>query len=406
MNWAKVLLSPNNSLNIFCAVIFIFYMVVPFTVWALLDASHYFVVLSGLTCLALISIWIGSKIPAFDYRFHSGSKWLRVNGRYLIFFTWFVFLIFMMYVFLTSPTIPLVSALQGADASTLSEERGAFLKGRDGAEAALGYVSALFVNTLVPYSIVSSFLLMLRIRFLLVFLFAFYCISFMQKALFLNVLLPLVVLFSINGCMTRKKIVYIFLFIITLLTVLVCISFENNEYGIFLPIEYYSAKYVPSGAIDYLIWRIFSVPIFTASDTLLVHNDLFSSSYMLGATSSFFSLFFGLERINIERYVFEYQFGSWNDIANSNAVFFLDGYLNFGLVGVVIYGLIVGQIFRLLRYSKDFSFKCLWPILVIGLFSGSLIGTLLSNGWFLLLLSVLMVNVKENSKKYSIFPCC
>ncbi len=154
--------------------------------------------------------------------------------------------------------------------------------------------------------------------------------------------------------------------------------------------EFLSAQYVPVGTLDFLAWRIFAVPIFTASDTLKVHDIWFYGNQMWGATSGFLSKIVGVENVNIERHVFEYQFGGWNESANANAVYFLDGYINFGLFGVIIYGLIVGQFFRVFAKTRDIALSSLWIIFANAVFSGSLIGVLLSNGWILILIYALM----------------
>ena len=123
---------------------------------------------------------------------------------------------------------------------------------------------------------------------------------------------------------------------------------------------------------------------------------------LLGATSSLLSAVFGLERINLERFVFEHQFGGWNDTANANAVYIVDAYANFGYVGVVIFGLFIGQIFRWFRLSSDGAFKSLWVIFAFTLFNASLIGMLFSNGFLYMIFHTLFVSVpsvrKSNEK--------
>ncbi|UUZ47355.1 hypothetical protein LP420_28965 [Massilia sp. B-10] len=104
------------------------------------------------------------------------------------------------------------------------------------------------------------------------------------------------------------------------------------------------------------------MPIFTAVDTLTVHATQFGGAPLLGATSGLLAALTGQERINLERYVFEYQFGGWNDFANSNVVFVLDVFVNFGWVGVFVIGAMVGLSLRMFKLSPDPAFQALAPL--------------------------------------------
>ena len=159
-----------------------------------------------------------------------------------------------------------------------------------------------------------------------------------------------------------------------------------------------SAVYQPISPLDYFVWRAFAVPIYTAADTLIVHEQKYKGELLMGSTSSFLSSVFGLQRVNLERYVFEYQFGGWNETANSNAVFIVDAYANFGLLGVIFFSLFVGQLFRWFRISPDIGFKSLWPLFAFILFNASLIGTLFSNGFLYMVLHALFFKCRSNYK--------
>ena len=161
---------------------------------------------------------------------------------------------------------------------------------------------------------------------------------------------------------------------------------------------FFSATYIPPDTISYLIWRSVGVPVFTATDTLLVHRELFSGQPLMGATSSLISALFGIERINLERFVFEHQFGSWNEIANANAVFITDAFVNFGWIGVILFSMIVGQVFRWFRLSKDIAFRAQWINFAFMIFSASLIGTLLSNWWIFMFFNAFLLRVGSNAK--------
>jgi hypothetical protein len=342
-----------------------------------------------------------------DLQFKPTSFRFKININWFHFIVWTFFLIFVAVTFVTAPSIPIISSLQGASAGELSQERGDFLKGRVGVEIILLYMSTIFTNTLVPYSIILMYLKKYKYRHLFASLFFIFCISFLVKALFLNLILPLLVYFAISNKLNKKIIFVGGLGSILLLIFSTLLSLgEGHDSGGADPIsfvEYMSTDYIPASSLDYFAWRAFAVPVYTASDTLLVHEQQFRDQPLLGATSSFLSALFGLERINLERYVFEHQFGSWNEIANANAVFIVDAYANFGYFGVIIFGLIVGQIFRWFRFSTDVGFQSLWSLFAFALFNASLIGMLLSNGFLYMLFHCLFLSFNSNtSSSYKI----
>lgn len=380
------------------------YMWMPFFVNYVFLSSDYFLKLSFMTFFSVVSMFVGYYLPLFDFRFRASATRLVLSANTVHAFVWVVFLSFLFVTLYTAPAIPLVSAIFGASSEELNAQRGAFLKGREGAEMALIYISTIFVSAFLPYSLARMFLDGYRLRYLFLLIFFAYSLSFLQKALFLNALLPLLYVAS-----QRKKISLpvallffsggvLILYLVTLLAMGEGASSQAvGTGGGMLSAEFYSSKYLPASAIDHLIWRVVSVPMFTASDTLLVLEQQFNNEPLYGATSGFFSSVFSLDRVFLEKLVFEYEWG-WNETANSNAVFFTEGYANFGWFGVWLYSFFVGQTFRWFRKSEDQAFKSLWLIFFLGLFTGGLIGTLLSNGYVLMFAACLFLKVKTPEK--------
>lgn len=394
------LLDSSNGLALFCLAIGIVYCLVPLISYLALPVGEAFAQLAAISLCAVSAMLLGGKIRLLDYRFRQQAPRLFISSRTFVTITWGLFALFIIVTFSTAPSIPFVSALQGASATELSQERGDFLKGREGAGIALLYISTFLTNTLVPYSIVLLYAGGSKWRHIAALAFFLFCLSFMQKALFLNLVLPMVAYLAMSRQLSNKMFVGFSIGSIVLLIAVTFLSLGGND-GVetgFEPSNYLSAQYSPSGALDYFFWRTIAVPVFTATDTLFVYADTFLSSPLLGATSGVVSLIFGIERINIERFVFEYQFGSWNEIANSNSVFVVDAYVNFGWLGVIIFGLFVGQLFRWFRLSHDIAFRSLWLSFSFLLFTGSLIGTLLSNGFLLFFLLGLMVKVPVRAR--------
>jgi hypothetical protein len=342
-----------------------------------------------------MSMWLGASLPIADGRFATRRTWLVIDPYFIIGVSLAVFVLFIAVTFATAPSIPFLSALKGADPNTLSQERGDFLKGRQGWQVALLYIGTFLVNTIVPYSIVLAYAIRARARHLLALFFFAFCISFLQKALFLNMVLPLLAYFAMSGKLKARQ-----LWLAGGISVVLLVAFtylsgmgeagQGSDGGAALA-EVLSAQYLPATPFGYFLWRAFAVPLFSATDTLIVHAQYFDGRPLLGATSSFVSSLLGIERINLERFVFEYQFGAWNDVANSNTMYLLDGYVNFGWVGVVVFGALVGQVLRWFRLTPDRGMRSLWMLFCFVLFSSPLLGMLLSNGWLYMLVHALVV---------------
>jgi len=398
------LFSPRFGFYLFVVAVGTTYGIMPAVLYFFAGATDYFLKLSVLTLVAVMALFVGYKLPILDGQFAPGAPRLIVPSGLFNFCVWTFFFVFAFYTFYTAPSIPLVSAIQGAGADELSQQRGDFFKGRSGFESMLLYLSTIFTTVLIPYSLVTMFLKKSFLRFFFLIVSFFFCISFLQKSLFLNIFLPVMVCFALSGRLSFKALTFCFASAVAILVAAVFLSLGGGGAGEFnasgAPLaQYFSSTYLPSGAGDYFIWRAFAVPLFTATDTLLVQAEIFKNEYLLGATSLLISLLTGSERINIERYVFQHQFGSWNEIANANAVFITDAYVNFGWVGVIAFSLLIGQVFRWFRLSQDVALKSLWPIFAFTLYSASLIGMLISNGFLYMLFHALLVRISLRTDK-------
>ena len=374
------------------------YAVLPFTIYFFFIDEPYFLELARLTLLAVGMISIGYFLPVFDSRFTSSAKRLRVDAFNFHILIWFFFLIFVIVTVATAESVPLISALRGVPAEILSQQRGEFLKARIGPGAALAYLSTLFVSALLPYSMVNLFIDRQRFRYFLLFIFLFYSAIFLQKALFINVLVPLVYLVAVRGQRSTAKMLFMGIAGAVLLYVLTKLAFVNysGASAVTAPGDFWKASYMPSNPIDHLFWRIIAVPIFTAADALRVFAEEFGGKWLWGATSSFLAVLSSLEHIPFEKMVYEYQWG-WNDTANANATYITEAYVNFGWVGVILFSLFVGQTLRWFRRSQDYAFKSLWPIYCFAIFTSGLIGTMFSNGYTLIFLLSLFARLSRQT---------
>lgn len=392
----RTLTDPRWSAALFAAALMAMYCLLPLAVDTVMPSPQ-FVELATLTVVACASLIAGFMLPLFDQRFRPGAPRLALDARAFHVVVWGAFIVFLVVTFATAPAIPIISALQGADANELSNQRGDFLKMRSGAEVILLYLSTLFVSALLPYSLVGLFIERSRWRYPLTLLFLAFSISFVQKALFVNVVLPLFYFAVRRMRIGTAKTVLIVGASVLLLYAVSLLALGNDRYeNTAIGGEFFTAAYVAKDTVDFLIWRSVAVPMFAASDTLVVFREQFNSEPLLGATSTLIAGIFEMERIPFEKLVFEYQWG-WNDRGNSNAVFITDAYVNFGWLGVVFMSMFVGQSLRWFHKSRDEAFKSLWLIYCFALFSGSLIGMMLSNGYALMFFMALFVTLKNRS---------
>ena len=395
------LTDTRRSAGLLIAALFAVYFALPLLVDTFLLENPYFVQLAQMTLVACLAIAAGNALPLFDARFNKAAPRLAVSAQAFHAVVWGTFVVFLVITFATADAVPLISAIKGAAASDLSQQRGDFLKARVGLEAVLIYVSTLFVGALLPYSLALLFIKKSRIRYFLLLLFLAYSLSFLQKALFINVVFPLMYLAARDRQANTTRILAIVVGSGLLLYLVTLLAFGSPDDvstdpggGVVTGGEFFGASYLPTNAFEHLVWRSTAVPMFSASDTLLVFNDQFGGRPLWGATSSFFAGAFGMERVPMERLVSEYEWG-WNDIANSNAVYVTEAFVNFGWVGVILFSLFVGQSLRWFRRSRDEAFKSLWIIYCLAVFTSGLIGTLLSNGYVLIFGISLLVKLKE-----------
>ncbi len=135
------------------------------------------------------------------------------------------------------------------------------------------------------------------------------------------------------------------------------------------------------GVLGFLAFRLFEIPAKTAVDALVFWQDEWGGQHLPGATNLVFSNLFSLERVHLERMVFEYQFGPYESgTASANAAFFADAYVNFGYPGVVLTATLLGALLAYIGRSADLALRCLAPLIVYSVFFGSFFSVLFGNG--------------------------
>jgi hypothetical protein len=397
------LLDTRSAMPLFVLAIFTAYAVIPRLVYHWVLPDDYFIELSNLALVSCLAIWAGYALPLFDSRFRPNARRISINADWFHSVVWLGFLLFLLVTFATAENIPILSAIQGADPVELDAQRGAFLKGRTGLEAILPYLGALLVSAVLPYSLVHLFLEKSRLRYLFLAIFLAFSVSFLVKSLFINAAFPLIYLIAQQRKLTVSRLLPVAGLVFCLLYVVSTLALGDtastgadsvDEQGL---ADFFKTTYKATGPLNFVVWRSIAVPVFTAADTLRVFAERFGDEPFWGATSSLIAAIFSLDRVTLEKFVYEYQFG-FNELANSNAVFFTEAFANFYWYGVVLFSMFVGQSLRWFRMSGDIAFKALWMNYCFGLYTAGLIGTLLSNGYLLVFFLALFCSLRTTKQ--------
>ncbi len=350
-----------------------------------------------LALFSSITIFVAFLIPVNRFRLYK-IYFNKIYFRNSILLFW-IFIVILLYI--TSVKIPLIGLIQGLSKEELHALRELFLKAREGWEIILTYMNYILTALFIPYIIVDSFVKNSKYRWYYVLLFFIYSISFLEKAYFLKIAIPLTYFYFFSKYYSKKKVNLIIFSIIMILYLLFAFTSSlNNENCEDSLKNFLTNDYIPCGTVSFFLWRIFSVPIFTALDSIEVFKLFFNSEYLFGATSSIISIFTFQEKIYFERLVFEFEWGqNLTGTGSSNAVYFIDAYINFGYVGVFFTSFFIGILFRIMKYSNDLALHALWPLIAFSLYLGSILGILFSGGGLLMLFVFLIFKFNRNQNK-------
>lgn len=391
------LLNPLRPAYVFAATILLGYAIIPLAFYFETGVNNGYIELASIAAVAVAGILIG--FVGSNAETSSVGK-IEMSMETFTALIWIPFFISAILIIATAPAIPLVTAIRGGSADLIALQREEFLKSREGAAAAFVYINAFFTGALIPYSISLMFVNNFRWRWILTFLFILYSISFVEKAFFLKIMLPLLYLFGTGKVKTKfgpnttiAAAAAILLFVTTVSGSGSDIVATNSS------TDFFSSHYAPSSPLMHIIWRSIAVPVFTAADSLRVFYLYFHGNQFNGATSSFFAAIFGIPRIAFERIVFEFQWGqNETGTGSSNAVYIVEAFVNFGWYGVALFSAFVGRSLKWFARSRDEAFRAIWPLYVLGLYSAGLIGQLLSNGFLIIIMIGLFVHVRPHSR--------
>jgi hypothetical protein len=397
----RYLLDPSRSALVFAGAIIFGYAVIP--IWFYFQApiiDKIYLQLAIIATLAGASILLG---------FHGSNTPAPRTGRFELSietFTalvWVPFLVTATLIIATAPAIPLVTALHGGSPDLIAMQREEFLKAREGFAGIFVYLNAFFTGALIPYSIALMFINKFRWRWALTALFLVYSVSFLEKAFFFKLILPLLYLFGTGAVKSRFGTKTTIDAAAVILLTVTTLSGSGSDYlWSHTSGDFFSENYSPTSPLMHIVWRSLAVPVFTAADALRVFNTYFGGEPFYGATSSFFADILGMKRILFERIVFAIQWGqNETGTGSSNSVYVTEAFVNFSWIGVILFSLFIGRSLKWFARSRDEAFQSIWLLYVMGLYSAGLIGQLLSNGFVMLLMIGLFVHVRPYAESYS-----
>jgi hypothetical protein len=435
----KSLFETKYSAYVFSFGVLVAYVLLPMMIALAGGGDAYMQRLAWICALGCLAILAGFHIPFLDRQMLPSSYRISLNSTLFWVLIWGAFAANLFVALLTADKVPLVSAWFGATAAELSEQRASFFKTRQGWEYLLNYANALITAYFIPFTLALAFLKKDALRWAGLIIFVAFCELTLEKALFLKALLPFLYLASqrklrgglpVFALITSACLGLIFLNTVlskgsspeaapaTRLSELVqaepkpakpnpSVAKEAAPAEELPPAKpFFSAGYTPVSSADFIVWRIVAVPVFTATDALKVFDEKFGGQPLLGATSSLLAKITGRERVPFEALVHGRQWGGGEASPNgrANSVFLIEGYVNFGIAGVIIFGLVAGLCFRLFWKSDNEAFKSIWPLFAFAIFASGMIGNMLSNGLVLFLAMGLFVRLTDRVPSEQLFP--
>ncbi len=386
----------NNSLELInkklytLAYIWLFiipYALVPY-IFAYDSYSIFTLVLVKITLLSLVGYIVALYFPS-NYKFSIRKVNVKFNS--FIFLVFILFILIVLIVFITAPQIPIIESIKGASEEDLTQYRENFLKARKGWESSLGYFISLINGAILPYLITMAFFINHKYRYHYALIFFIYCISFLEKAYFLKIAIPL---FFIQYYKSTNKRLFIIqgIFGIAIVILLMFLLAGVSGPTVSRDENFFSILYIPTNTVERIVWRAAVVPIVTALDGIRVFLVDLNGQFLLGRSSSIISFLTFSERMNFERLLYQSQFGG-TETGNANQYYIIEAFINFGYFGVMIFSFIVGALIKFAIESGDHVLLAVTPLFLYNLYSAGLIGTMFSNGFVLLFLMTKLIKL-------------
>lgn len=295
--------------------------------------------------------------------------------------------ILMLYTAITAPSIPLLDALRGSSIDVISNGRETFLRTRTGWESLLNYFFAMYRSILMPFAICWLFYIKSNWRFTSVLIFLMTLLLTLEKSVCVIALIPLFFLFFQIKPKIARRILYVTILLVAATSFLARggVSTDTGSSDLsYVPTQYNMFK--SDSQIFYVLNRVLFIPYATSVDWLRYRDVKLGGKELMGRNISIVAALNGEEKINIEREVFAFQWGqNESGTGSANTSYFIDAYINWGVLGVLLYNLIIVFIIRVSIRSDIFVIKACTFVPLIFLLFNSLSAMLFSGGLFILL---------------------
>ncbi|MFJ7797696.1 hypothetical protein [Pseudomonas sp. NPDC096950] len=374
--------------------------------------------LSAICTILYLFLWV-SRIDVLTLNFIYSFKKKYVGMRRVAIWISAVYFMLMAYTSYTAPSIPLFDAVKGLDVHALAGTRETFLRARVGFEVVLNYMYSMSRSFLMPFAVCILYQGNSKFRHAVLLSFLFTLMLTLEKSLSVLALLPLFYLFTQKRNYKMAAIVF-FLTVATIgmtsflarggvadkplvAAVPVQIGSGNNSMKTDeAPVQ--SAPLIPekynmfsgTSQVEYVLNRIFYIPYITAHEWIRYQHEVMNGGFTYGRSISIVAIMLGENKINLEKEVFNFQWGQ-NETAtdSANTAYFIDAYLNFGAVGCFFYTLVIVCILRLTIKSNISILQACIFVPVIFLLFNSLTAMIFSGGLFFLVFLALFFSERS-----------
>jgi hypothetical protein len=347
----------------------------------------------------------------------------KATGKYQLTLDFWVILIsliyfsIVIYALISSEKIALLESFKGATNFDMAIAREGLFKSRSGWEMSLKYFNSVLSTAFMPLILVIAYLKNKSYKHLLLLLFLLSTLPSLEKSLAIKVFAPLIIL-SLNRFLTRRAgwvFFAVMLLVIFGTTVLSGVGSDDAQQTKTETVAqqtktekhtrtFHEIKYSPitvGGKVGYMANRILWIPYITAYDWLKFFNEKLNGQYLLGRTSLIISKITGQTQYPMEQEIFKYQFGGSSKLltASANTTFFVDIFVNFSWLGVVIFSCLLALITRLVEVSNNPAGMAVFYYYVFQVSIGGILAVLLSGGllFFIFLIFILKPDTIESN---------
>lgn len=279
----------------------------------------------------------------------------------------------------TSEGVALIEAFKGATGYELGVLRETFLRTRTGGWQLLNYAYAIMNNALMPVVVTYAYQRRLRWRHVALTIFVIGLSLTLSKGAIASAALPLMALFLMERRFRAAAGALFMLFgVIGAMyflssgrlgaavidtageTALESGQTTAETSPIIPESQIQNASDVPdnyniigrSDQLSLAVNRIVWIPYATAVDWLRYQRDYMDGRLLLGRSIKPVAAALGWEHLSLERNVAAMQWGqNETGTASSNAVYFVDAWVNFGALGVVLYSALLALTIKLIETS-------------------------------------------------------